>query len=184
MKYKVITFILLALLLQGCSKLTYVEPTSDQRSKVRFATTNGIGILRQYESESCENETEWVRLRKGSLLGSSEKKLGIPLWNYHKNAAKEVYVESNKDFYFMFFGETRIGSTTYTCAVPVWANFQTKKSYEIVIHPMPSSCTVDFTEIVKNDTGGYVKVIKQQFTNKISSRNFDCKSSFEKARFY
>jgi hypothetical protein len=43
-----------------------------------------------------QNETEWMRLRDGYLTNSQPKKLGMPLWNYHENAAKEVYVEANK----------------------------------------------------------------------------------------
>ena len=100
-------FVFLVLLQQiSCSTLVYTEPKEEPQARVRFITnTTSISVLRSYEGDNCaNNENEWMRLRVGHLINSTPKKLGIPLWQYQENSAKEVYVKADQNKYFMFFG--------------------------------------------------------------------------------
>ena len=98
--------VIISVVLTGCESLLYKEPMAGPQARVRFVTeTEGVTVLRVYNDTHCTtNETEWMRLRDGFVLRSTPKVLGMPLWKYHKNAAKEVFVEANKLLNGLFTG--------------------------------------------------------------------------------
>jgi hypothetical protein len=158
------TFLLFHVLwLTGCASLSYQEPTEGSRARVRFVSTSeSITILRVYDDASCtRNESEWMRLRAGTLINSTPKRLGMPLWNYHKNAAKEVYVAAKKSIHGMFFGGKNIQSTVYSCGVPFSFTFSENVDYEIAYQWRPRLCSVSIAEIVRmNDSWSLKEVGK------------------------
>jgi hypothetical protein len=119
----------------GCSTIRYTEPTTGPAARVRFAAdTKSVTVVWGYKTENCENEEEWMRLRNGPLVNSSPKTLGMPLWNHHKNSAKEFYVSTERPLILMFKGSETIVEIirvwTYLCAVPIIYQLQ-EKDYEV-----------------------------------------------------
>jgi hypothetical protein len=175
-------------LLSSCSSLSYKEPTTGPRARVRFVTdTKEITVLRVFDDASCtQNATEWMLLRVGPFLNSSPKVLGIPLWNYHDNAAKEVYVEANKQITGFFRGaETPFPwspiLTTYYCAVVFSYNFSEGKDYEVSFKWDQKNCRVDLSEIVSDNEGGYKR---SSITNPINESIKACMAQIQKNRLY
>lgn len=179
-------FLVLALLLSGgCTSLSYTEPAEGPRARVRFATTtSAITVLRVYDDANCtQNETEWMRLRAGVLMNSSPKKLGLPLWNFHENAAKEVYVRANKDVHGMFFGSQSMGTTTYSCGVPFSYNFLDNSDYEVKFIWGPSRCLVSISQITGAGSDASLKLVAMQ-DNRVTDSNRGCMDQFKKQRLY
>lgn len=89
------------ILLAGCVPTLSHEPESGPRARVRFSTDSpGVTFIYQYRDVDCkQDELELGRLRNGICLLCSGKRLGMPLWNYHNNAAKEIYVTAGTMFY-------------------------------------------------------------------------------------
>jgi hypothetical protein len=151
------TFLLvLCFVLAGCQSLSYQEPTSGERARVRFATnTESVTVLYGYEDAACTtNEQEWMRLKTGVLVNSHPKSLGIPLNRHNKNAAKEVYVPANKPLHFLFRGAAGAGlilageeGATHVidpirfCGNAISYQFEKDKDYEVFF---------DWDEINKN----------------------------------
>jgi hypothetical protein len=172
----------------GCSSIRYTEPTTGPTARVRFAVdTESVTVVWGYKTENCENEEEWMRLRNGPLVNSSPKTLGMPLWNYHKNAAKEFYVSTERPLIVIFKGsETSFeirGVVTYLCAVPIIYQFE-DKDYEVSFNWHKKQCTVDVFEIVKTESGAHEKRLLKAFDNKVRFNNADCMKAFKKLRLY
>ena len=175
----------LAPVLAACSTLNYQEPTSGPRARVRFVTdTTDITVVRSYGDLDCStDEQEWMRLRKGVLLNSSPKQLGIPLWPNEPNAAKEVYVQAGKPLSVMFYGSERVGTTLHTCGVPIFFTFEEGRDYEVRYHQLSPQCDVSVSQVV-GDPAGAVKKRLAEFSNRVTAQNTGCLAAFKKTRLY
>lgn len=176
--------------LSACTSLTYQEPTAGDRARVRFVTdSRSPTVLRAYGDPSCQTaEAEWMRLRNGPLINSSPRKLGLPLWSYHDNAAKEVYVESGKPLNLMFYGAEVIQATATTqtvesCAVPWSYSFAPNRDYEVTFHSGGKSCRVSVQEFTGNGDQAHTREVAS-FDNRLSDRTAGCMAVFKKTRLY
>jgi hypothetical protein len=169
----------------GCASIVYVEPTQGDRARVRFATsTTAVTVLRSYDDRACStNEQEWMRLRNGYLVSSSPKRLGIPLWAHHENAAKEVHVNATKPQTLMFFGSETVGTTIYSCGVPLTYKFEKNRDYEVDYVMKAPSCQATIYEISSKEGGG-VRTALSTFTNRTSPETATCLDQFKKTRLY
>ena len=127
-----------------------------------------------------------MRLRNGPLVNSSPKRLGIPLWDHHENAAKEFYASTEMPLIVMFKGSESVPGilkqVTYTCGVPVMYQLE-EKDYEVRFNWHREHCTVNLFEIAK--TGEiYEKQLLKTFDNKIRYNNPHCMEAFKKLRLY
>lgn len=170
--------------LSGCAALTYVEPQTGSRARVRFVTdTVSPSVLRVYDGDDCSGaEQEWMRLRVGVLLTGSVKRLGMPLWSYHDNAAKEVYVSTNKPITAIFWGTESAGNYFYQCGVPFKASFQEGKDYEVKYRWDRTQCTVSFAEIVERKPGEYSSQEIASFNNRVTDKSSGCLQQFKRFR--
>lgn len=173
------------LLLSACSTLSYQEPTSGLRARVRFVSDlDAISVLQVYDGENCSgNETEWLRLKNGTLIHSTPKKLGMPFWNYNDNAAKEVYVAANRQFNGLIKGDEMTGTAVYSCAVPVLFTFLDNTDYEVFFHWSRTDCHVTVAQLIDDPAHSEKKEIRL-FTNKADGINEGCKLAFRKQRAY
>jgi hypothetical protein len=163
------TFLLvLSFVLAGCQSLSYKEPTSGERARVRFAAnTESITVLYGYDDAACTtNEQEWMRLKTGVLVNSNPKSLGIPLNRHNKNAAKEVYVPANKPLHFLFRGTagaglifpgqegaTHVIDTLRFCGNAISYQFEKDKDYEVFFdwdEIYQNSCKTTISQINAN----------------------------------
>lgn len=173
------------LCITACSTLKYQEPRTGPLARVRFATdSNQISILRTYEDKSCSiNETEWLRIRNGYVINSTPKKLGMALWSYHDNAAKEILVDANREIYGLFQGSEVEGNAIYTCGTPFSYSFQENLDYEVFFKWSNKECRVTIAKIIDSPIG-FQKQRLAEFSNKINDENKGCLESFEKPRLY
>src|SRR5262245_21412892 len=83
------------------------ESVAGNEARVRFVTTGNLTILRKYDDDECKKgEQELARLRNGFLLanpGPPLQKIGMPLWEFHENAATELPVATGKRFHGMLY---------------------------------------------------------------------------------
>lgn len=167
-------------LLSACSSIVYQEPMSGPRARVRFVTSfTGVALLRAYDDANCSsNEAEWMRLRNGKLFNSTPKRLGMPLWNYSENAAKEVYVDSTKQFNGLMQGSERGGEGIYSCGVPFFFTFLENADYEVFFHWSPKSCHITIAQLIDGTKGVEEKELKV-FTNQITEINAGCMKAFK-----
>lgn len=176
----------IALTISGCASITYVEPQSGPVAKVRFASNTSMPtIIRSYSSTACTGENEMMRLRNGFFLNSEPKKLGIPLWNYHENAAKEFFVSTNNEQIYMFESTEIIGGRNRKCGVAVKQKFEAGKDYELSYSMNNSNCYVVISEIKNNASGQPEKVILQKRDSHLSADFSEaCISEFKKIRLW
>jgi hypothetical protein len=179
--------IAVSLSVAACSTLTYQEPTSGQRARVRFVTDSDssvVSVLRTYSDENCaNNEADWMKLRNGQLLNSSPRRLGIPLWSYHENAGKEVYVEANKEIHGLFHGNEIFGGGTYSCGVPFSSSFKEHSDYEVRFKWAPKACRVTISQVVSSPKGFELRELAT-FSNQATEVNKGCLAAFRKLRLY
>lgn len=135
----------------GCAGLSYVQPTSGDRARVRFVTeTSTLAVMKGYDGPDCSGEErEWMRLRVGPLITSTVTRLGMPLWEFHDNAAKEVYVATNKDLVALIWTE----QGTLKCGVPVTYRFMPGQDYEVKYTSSGRSCSVSISMIAARGDG-------------------------------
>ena len=163
----------------ACNSLQYSEPQAGERARVRFATTSeSVTVLFGYGDNQCNEENELMRLRNGPLLNSSPKKLGIPLWAFNDNAAKEVYVAADRPFNAMFKGQTLTSATyrthTWThCGAPFSVTFKANHDYEVKFEEQ--RCVLEVNEIIANSR----VPVDATFND-----NPNCRAAFEKVRAY
>jgi hypothetical protein len=152
---------------------------------VRFVTnTDEVTVLRAYKADGCSGkEDEWMRLRAGYLVNSVPKRLDMPLWHYHQNAAKEVYVTADAPLYFMFFGSSTDGLITYSCAVPFSYQFDRGVDYEVSYSWAPKQCSVEVSRLAKN-AEQWQLVHQAYFENAVSDSDQECIRRFGKLRLY
>lgn len=184
MRFTFVT-ILATLSITACSTLTYQEPRTGPLARVRFVTdSNEISVLRTYGDKDCStNEVEWLRLRNGMLVNSSPKRLGMPLWNYHDNAAKEIFVEANKQIYGLFQGGETTALKFYLCGTPFSYSFQEGADYEVRFKWAPKECRVTVAQIVDGSNGMELRELAA-FSNQINETNKGCLTAFKKPRLY
>jgi hypothetical protein len=164
-----------------------------------------------YDDTHCTtNENEWMRFRDGFLLISTPKVLGMPLWRYHTNAAKEVFVEANKLLYGLFVGsETAFGwwsfegskqsnsrftktergpgpfyqGTVYQCATPFSFRFSEGKDYEVSFRWDRDNCSVVISQFAGNNDGPNLLEVAR-FDNRVSEFTNGCMTAFRRERSY
>ena len=183
---KIVFSIFIVPLVSGCSTISYEEPSSGDRARVRFATdTFLITTVYGYSSKPCEAEEEWMRLRTGRLINSSPKTLGMPLWDYGDNAAKEFYIPANAEIYIMFSGRVAInsGRQETECRVPIAYTFKNNHDYELLFKAKfeGAACYVQLKEFVK-DASGVKRKRLDVFHNSPDATDSDCVSVFSKLR--
>ena len=173
-------------LLSGCSSISYEEPLSGPRAKVRFtSSSHGATVVYGYEDSNCQGEQEWMRLRYGYLFNSSPKSLDIPLSeNLHENQFKEFYLNSNRDYVFMFIGSSLGYQKTYSCGVPVKISIDEGKMYELAYDYSPKYCTATFYEIISKGSDDFEKIKVANFTNRPAGFGVECNKMFHKLRLY
>jgi hypothetical protein len=182
---------LVFLYMVGCSAVKLTDATTGSRARVRFVSeAEGSTVVYGYQTENCKNEEVWMVLKNGHLLFSPEKRLGIPLWHYHKNTAKEFYVSTERPLIVMFKSYSHITYriifqvvSWFICDVPVIYQLE-EKDYEVKFN-WPShrtGCSADVFEIVKSDWGVHKKRHLKTFNNKMRFDSADCMSAFEKRR--
>ena len=169
----------LAVFLAGCSSLGYIEPTSGEVARLRIVNaTNDQVIVFGYETIDCKGETRWMTLLNGYLVNSTPKSLGMPMWGFHKNGAKEIYVSTAKPLRLMLKGY----NGNQTCAVPVNLKLG-EKDYELAFsYEKMDGCLVDFYKIRKNENG-FVRELNSQFSNHVSEKNGNCMKPFKQLRW-
>jgi len=124
-----------------------------------------------------------MRLRVGPLWVGKRKTLGIPLWNYNENAAKEVFVQANKPINGMFFGEERDILVVHLCAVPFFYSFAENDDYEVMFRWDRKHCRVTVSRFVRdNDSWSLLEVAR--FDNRTNETNRGCLTQFHRARLY
>jgi hypothetical protein len=171
--------------LVGCASLSYQEPLQGPRARVRFVTTSTAPtVLRAYDDANCaQNESEWMRLREGPLVNSQPKKLGMPMWNHHENAAKEVYVDASRPMHGMFFGQEPVGiGLIHACAVPFSFSFAENRDYEVKYHFIPKQCHVTISSIAPNGDGWVYKTAAK-FGNRATEMTQGCDPVFRRLRW-
>jgi hypothetical protein len=165
-------------MLGACASVTYEQPASGDRARVRFAVIDGFraglpastATVFNYDDENCKGQRQWMYLINGLYARPDPRRLDMPLWDFHDNGAKEFYVESGRPLYFMiatdaFTGGGLYGSTSVICAVPVFVTFETDHDYELLFQLRDTrTCTVTMNEIV-NDTTGPRRVERAFFDN-------------------
>jgi hypothetical protein len=183
---KLVRVCLLSLLAVGCAapSLTYVEPTQGERARVRLATgTSGVTVVRGYDDSGCRtNEKAWMRLIRGQnpLIESSPRKLGLPGWYHHENAAKEIYVEASREQTLMFIGTETSGNTLHRCGVPLTFRFEKDRDYEVSYHLGPPNCSVTVYQLNAKEP---VRTVLRTFDNRISDETAVCLDQFKKMRW-
>lgn len=192
MFYRVVTAAMLvcvaALAVSSCETLSYKEPDPATTSvaRVRFVTTTETpAILRAYDDRACEqNEVEWMRLEKSNLmLNTHPKSLGMPLWHYDLNAAKEVYVTADRELNAMFFSSEIDGTMLYKCATPFFFKFAQGRSYEVTFDWDRSYCSVSVSELVQSGQN-WSRTPLAHFDNRVTDANRGCLTRFEQQRLY
>jgi hypothetical protein len=153
----------LLLALAGCATLRYQEPASGPRARVRFVTNSAsVTVVSGAERPRCEGgEEEWMRLRVGSDLGSTKRRLGIPLWHYGDNAAMEVYVRTDRPLLGVISSATNrpfgASGPHLECAVAYQAELREGEDYEVGYVALADGlCLVGVSRIVGRD-GGFVR---------------------------
>jgi hypothetical protein len=204
--------IIISVVVTGCQSLRYEEPMAGPRARVRFvAETKSPTVLRMYDDTHCTlNETEWMCLRNGFVFGSEPKVLGLPLWSYHKNAAKEVFVEANKPLHGVFFGSETVygwwgsyGSTQsidrfalktevpksglsvtrYYCAAPFSFRFSEGEDYEVTFRWDRDQCAVVISQFAgTTEVPSLLEVAR--FDNRVTESNNGCLTAWRKLRLY
>lgn len=177
----------LAVLLSGCISYSYVEPTTGERARVRFASdSQHMTRLRVYEGEDCAKEQSWMPLRAGNIHGNTPKRMGMPLWNFHEHGAREVYVAANQPVHgFMSaFWTMSIGpySGFGSCGAPFTATFQSDKDYEVKFSwDGNKSCSVVVSEILARAADEYYRRQIAEFSNRVIPKNAACGKKYESA---
>jgi hypothetical protein len=203
---------IVALAAVGCQTIAYKEPLSGDRARVRLASQAPyVVVVRAYDDASCEtNEQEWMRLRSGYLVNSSPKRLGLPLWHFHDNGAKEVFIDTAHSFHALIIGEEMVAGrkdeefvekansllveaiefspypgvfqTTYRCGVAFSFDFKANVDYEVEYIRDRQFCSV----VVSQIDGGETPSLKRlaTFGNRVKDSAVKCNEAFKKKRLF
>ena len=166
----------------GCGTINYIEPTTGDLSRVRFATndTNRVTV-NLYDTPDCKNDSVWMTLRNGVVLDATPKSLGIPLSNFNKNAFKEFKVESNKEKVIVFWGITSIGTSAYMkYGVPINLSFlKQNKDYELLYTNGAFDCSVAVSEISTSAQSTPQKTLIKILKNSQNETSNSCMARFK-----
>lgn len=164
--------------LAACASVNYEPPTSGDRARVRFAVVEGFRAalpsstanVFHYEDADCTGQRDWMYLINGLYARPDPRSLDMPLWEYHRNGAKEFYVTSGVTHHFIIATNAFTGGNAYAtygaiCGVPVFTSFETGRDYELLFQLQdPRTCIVTMNEIV-TDSAGPRRVTLQVYTN-------------------
>ncbi len=120
--------------LGACASVNYTEPQDGDRARVRFAVGQSLSraggtvalydenaIVYGFTDANCADGSHWMTLLDGYLVRPDPRRMGMPLWDYQQNAAKEFYVSTATDLNVMFVGDMAtwggVSTTTYYCPV-------------------------------------------------------------------
>jgi len=137
--------ILISLALSSCvttsKKMTldsppYEEPQGVPLSKVRFVTTTDVVTsIYQYDDRQCTTEKKLFLLASDHRYQSTKRNLGMAFNVYNDNAAKEVYVEANKELVFRVDAVANLirgrMKFKYNCKHMAGVIFEEGKEYEL-----------------------------------------------------
>ncbi|MBW8308790.1 MAG: hypothetical protein K0M45_04000 [Candidatus Paracaedibacteraceae bacterium] len=176
----------LALIITGCAGVSYQDPKSGPVTRVRFVTdTTGPVAVRSYASKECDGEYRMMDLRNGVLLGSEPRRLGIPLWNYHTNAAKEVLIRAGIPQFYMFQGVENSRNYIKSCGIVVQQKFEEGKDYEVSYKWSRQNCKLEVYEIKTNASGDAEKILLQKRDNRLDSDfTQSCLAKFKQQRWF
>jgi hypothetical protein len=119
------------------------------------------------------------------MINSGEKRLGMPLWSYGPNQAKEIYIPTDKPTYALVALDIQRPMVVFSCGIPVRIAFQPDQDYELVIRfdDNRNSCTLEASHIVLHD-GAYERVPFARFDNRVKPESAACMKAFEKVRWF
>ena len=180
-----ILLLLLTLTITGCASVTYEEPTSGPIARVRFVTDmEMVTVVRGYKSKECDDEHEMMRLRNGFVFNSDPRCLGIPLWDYHENGAKEFYIRAGVPQVYMFEG-AKGNRIICKCGVVIQHTFEEGKDYEVSYKWNNCNCNVEVYEIRKNIVGNAEKILLQNRDRNLPSDfSKTCLAKFKEVLLY
>ncbi len=151
-------------------------------ARVRFVTTiNGVTTVYKYDDDECkQGEEELARLKNGLLLmnpGPPLKKMGMPLWEFHENAATELPVAAGR-----FHGMIDSANWNIRCGVPFSFDFKEGRDYEVVydLPPRGGSCTVKIF-LLEGNKGSARRTIQPVPPRKDPEA---CRHAFRKTRLF
>lgn len=139
----------------------YVEPQEGNLARIRLAIPqeNGLSLnspsttVRGYQSEDCKGHYDWTVLANYYLVGRGTRKLGLPLWEYNDNGAREYYVATDRPIIVTFEGRTgdfvRGSPKGQTCVILVNRTLEPDRDYELVYeHQSATKCIVTLNELI------------------------------------
>ena len=157
------SLLLFSLISSFCLSSYATEPSQSTTARLRLATdTPHVASVYQYSDASCSaNERKLFGLRAGMLFRSKESRLGIPLWNFHKNGAKEIEIPSGK-FFGKFEGVADGGSVGAKCAAGFSLDAQPGHDYEVFFDFPGGGCSIKIAEIAGASTGNPQRIELEQ----------------------
>ena len=160
---KIIFLLVGTFVLSNCATTSQIETESGPTAKVRFTTNTGpVTGLYELTNQDCDKHKRITPLRNGILLVGKTRRLGMPLWDYHENAAKEFLVPANKTHFYLFHSAGNDGRYVRNCGTFVSQKFEENKDYEVSYKWNDHKCYVDVNEIKKNESGEFEKVLLQR----------------------
>jgi hypothetical protein len=152
-------------------------------ARVRFVTTTGsLTLIHKYDDDECKKgEQELARLRNGFLLanpGPPLKKLGMPLWEFHENAATELPVAAGKRFHGMFYAT----KGNVKCGIPFSFDFKEGRDYEVVYDfpGIAANCTVKIF-VLEGNKGSVRRTVQPVLPHRNPET---CRPAFSKPRLF
>jgi hypothetical protein len=189
--------IMLVALTVGCASVSYTEPADGPRTRVRFAVgeeavPTGLplesenAVVYGFADANCSDGREWMALLNGFLVNSDPRSLGMPLADYHRNAAKEFYVSTAQPMTIMFIGGASsfngVTTTDYYCPVLVSVPLTTGTDYEFVYRPFGNTrCAVEMNELVSGEAGPERHLVRR-FENVLRGVPAGCIEFFNRVR--
>jgi hypothetical protein len=165
MKINTLSFFVMVSLLSGCAT-NYVEQANGDLARVRFVAKDGVGAtnVNFYDGKNCEVKTQVTSLlgRTSVDLFPKEKRLGIPLWSYSPNAAKEFNIPANVEKNVMIVQNFGGLGTGMACGAYFQVTYQKNKDYEVIFDSQ--KCTAEIYEII-----GFETTAKKQLINSYTS---------------
>jgi hypothetical protein len=183
-----------ALMATSCagSGITTLSANPDESARVRLASgyqATGGGLfktipsieVKTYDDDTCSEEKTIAKLRAGPFLGAKIQTLGIPLGEFHKNAATELYLPAQQEMTILFDSGAMTDTTMYRCGVMMTVNFEVGKDYELVADEYLLNlqrCSVKLYEIIPGGEGE--RKLIQSFDRYQPVASEKCVSEFQK----
>lgn len=162
---KVLCLFFFSLTLVGCVT-PYQESDKGPHARVRFATRNHKNLTISvfgYKTLDCQGIFHYTNLVDGFVLMGEEKRLGIPLWNYHPNAGREFKIPSGTPQMILIRTLKMIGNQHMEeKGVFIQQTFEEGKDYEIFFNSDQPNYQASVYEIVKDEKEGFKKKLLQE----------------------